>query len=83
VTVAADAHAKDCLRLTAAEARRCRAQAALMMWQMLSGTRLLERRQAAREEALQALEPRAMQRAPATGSRTSRCRRQLPHRNPR
>lgn len=57
MTVAADAHAKDCLRVTAAEARRCRAQAALMMRQMLSGTRLLERRQAAREEALQALEP--------------------------
>jgi hypothetical protein len=65
-TVAANAHAKECLRLAAAaaqdqvEARRCRAQAVLMMRQMQSGTRLLERRLAAREKAL---ELRVMQRA--------------------
>jgi hypothetical protein len=67
--VAAGAHAKECFHLSGAagddhaEARRCRAQAALMMREAQSGTRLLQRRQAEREKALKALEPRAMQRA--------------------
>ncbi|HET7880406.1 MAG TPA: hypothetical protein VFL55_05930 [Acetobacteraceae bacterium] len=67
--VGAGAHARECFRLAAAagddhaEGRRCRAQAGLMMRQAQSGTRLLERRQAAREKALKALEPRAMERA--------------------
>jgi hypothetical protein len=69
VVVTADAYAKDCFRLAAAPgaapeaAYRCRAQAASMMRHMQGGLRALERRQAAREKALSALQPAAMERA--------------------
>jgi hypothetical protein len=55
--VGANAHAMDCLRLAVQpreqpeDVRRCRAQAALMMRQMHSGLRALQRMQAAREKA--------------------------------
>jgi hypothetical protein len=67
--VGADAQAKECFRLavvpgTTPEAAHChRAQAAVMMRHMQSGLRMLERRQAAREKALAALQPAAMERA--------------------
>ena len=69
--VAADFHAKDALRSAAAalavndapEARRCRAQAASMMRQMHAGVRTLQRMQAERHKAEDALRPFAMQRA--------------------
>jgi hypothetical protein len=69
--VAADFHAKDALRGAAAalavddapEARRCRAQAASMMRQMHAGVRTLQRMQAERHKAEDALRPFAMQRA--------------------
>jgi hypothetical protein len=67
--VGANAHAKDSLRLAAAagqdvwEARRCRAQAAVMMRHMQSGLRALERRQQTREKAEDAMHPAAMGRA--------------------
>src|SRR5271166_2745657 len=69
--VAADFHAKDALRAAAAalavddapEARRCRAQAASMMRQMHAGVRTLQRMQAERHKAEDALRPFAMQRA--------------------
>jgi hypothetical protein len=67
--IAADAQAKHCLGLavapgTAPEAAvRCRAQASAMMRHMQCGLRALERRQAAREKALAALQPAAMERA--------------------
>jgi hypothetical protein len=54
--VAADAHAKDCLRLASqffndfTAALRCRAQFALMMRQMQSALRTLQRMQAARQK---------------------------------
>src|SRR5215472_4007504 len=69
--VAADFHAKDALRSAAAalavddapEAGRCRAQAASMMRQMHAGVRTLQRMQAERHKAEDALRPFAMQRA--------------------
>ena len=69
--VAADFHAKDALRSAAAalavddapEAGRCRAQAASMMRQMHAGVRTLQRLQAERHKAEDALRPLAMQRA--------------------
>jgi len=67
--VGANAHAKECLRLAAAagqdiwEARRCRAQAAVMMRHMQNGLRALERRQQTREKAEDAMHPAAMGRA--------------------
>ena len=69
--VAADFHAKDALRSAAAalavddapEAGRCRAQAASMMRQMHAGVRTLQRLQAERHKAEDALRPFAMQRA--------------------
>ena len=69
VVIAADAYAKHCFRLAAAPgaapeaAHGCRAQAASMMRLMQGGLRALERRQAAREKALSALQPAAMERA--------------------
>jgi hypothetical protein len=67
--VAADAQAADCLRSAAAsghdasEARRCRAQAGMMMRHADSALRSLERRQAARDKALAEMHPAAMERA--------------------
>ncbi|MEJ0016903.1 MAG: hypothetical protein WDN25_10080 [Acetobacteraceae bacterium] len=67
--VAADAHAKDCLRLavqpaaSADDARRCRAQAVSMMRQMQGGLRALMRRQAEQDKAETAMRPAAMERA--------------------
>jgi hypothetical protein len=67
--IAANAHAMDCLRLAgqpdvdADTVRRCRAQAGMMMRHMQSGLRTLQRAQAAREKALAAMQPGAMERA--------------------
>jgi hypothetical protein len=69
--VAADFHAKDALRAVVAalavpdapEARRSRAQAALMMRQMHAGVRTLQRMQAERVKAEAAMRPAAMERA--------------------
>jgi hypothetical protein len=67
--IAADAHAKDSLRLAVAPgqnaeaARQCRAQASAMMRQMQGGLRALQRTQAMREKAEAAMNPAAMERA--------------------
>src|SRR6185295_755518 len=67
--VAADAHAKDCLRLAvgpeqdAETARRCRGQAAAMMRLMQSGLRALQRTQAMREASATSANPAEMERA--------------------
>ena len=67
--VAADAHAKESLRLAVQpgqlpeEVRRCHARAAVMMRHMQSGLRMLRRDQVAREKAETAMHPAAMERA--------------------
>jgi hypothetical protein len=64
--VAANAHAMHSLRRAVAQgeppeaARRCRAQASLMMRQMQSGLAALQRTQAARTKAEAAMQPAAM-----------------------
>ena len=66
--VTADAHAKDCLRLAAkysndvTTALRCRAQFAVMMRQMQSALRTLQRMQAARQKTDAASAPGEEQR---------------------
>lgn len=67
--VAADAHAKESLRLAVQpgqqpqEIRRHRSEAVTMMRQMQGGLRILQRRQAAREKGEAAMNPGAMERA--------------------
>lgn len=68
--VAADAHAKECLRAASAldgvddkRAMQCRAQANSMMRQMQSGYRALQRRQTQRDKDEAAHRPAAMEQA--------------------
>ena len=67
--VGAQFHAKQCLEEAGdlvddrPAAQRCRNQAASMMRQMQSGTRLLQRTQAAREKALAEMQPAALRAA--------------------
>ena len=78
--VAANAHALDSLRLAGLpgkseeDIRRCRAQGNSMMRTAQSALRALERRQASREKAQNAMHPAAMD-APATGSSPYQCQR--------